>query len=95
MGPTQRDRLGNRPHEQEWRDDARSGVAGEIEGIVKFFDAVKGFGFVAPDGGGRNVFLHGRVLDRSGLDELGPGRRLRVMVVERTCGPQATYIKLI
>ena len=71
------------------------GAVEECRGFVKFYDAVKGYGFVVPDGGGPDVFLHGRVLDRAGLDVLEPGQRVGVMVVQGARGPQATDIALI
>jgi len=45
-------------------------------GIVKFFNADKGYGFIAPDGGGPDVFVHISGLERSGLQSLAEGDRV-------------------
>lgn len=45
-------------------------MASSISGKVKFFSSVKGYGFIVPDGGGPDVFVHIRDLRNSGLDEL-------------------------
>jgi cold shock protein len=45
-------------------------------GTVKWFDAGKGFGFVAPDEGGKDVFVHISVVESSGIAALGEGQRL-------------------
>lgn len=45
-------------------------------GAVKWFDAKKGFGFVTPDLGPRDVFVHVSALAEAGLDKLQPGQRL-------------------
>ena len=45
-------------------------------GTVKFFNADKGFGFVAPEGGGKDVFVHVSILSRVGLDTLADGQRV-------------------
>lgn len=39
-------------------------------GTVKWFNSEKGYGFIAPDGGGKDVFVHIRAVERSGLDGL-------------------------
>ena len=45
---------------------ASSGSAEEVEGTVKWFNTTKGFGFVAPDNGGKDVFVHVTAVERSG-----------------------------
>jgi len=46
------------------------------QGVVKWYDAKKGFGFITPDHGPRDVFVHVSALQASGLDVLTPGQRV-------------------
>ena len=45
-------------------------------GTVKFFNAQKGFGFIAVDGGGPDVFVHISEVERSGMDSLNEGQKV-------------------
>jgi CspA family cold shock protein len=45
-------------------------------GVVKFFNTSKGFGFIAPDGGGKDVFVHITALQRSGIQSLDEGQKV-------------------
>ena len=65
----------------------------ELPGTVKFFDPARGFGFVVPDAGGREVFVHSSVLFRSGMTELEPGQRVFVRAESVPRGLQATGIE--
>ena len=49
-------------------------------GVVKFFNTSKGFGFIAPDGGGKDVFIHITALQRSGLQSLEEGQKVNFEV---------------
>jgi CspA family cold shock protein len=66
-----------------------------LEGAVKRFDADKGYGFISPDGGGKDVFVHITALRRSGVTALDPGQRVRVEVVDGRKGLEAERITLI
>ena len=46
-----------------------------ITGTVKFFNADKGYGFIAPDAGGNDAFVHISAVERSGLSALNEGER--------------------
>jgi CspA family cold shock protein len=70
-------------------------AATTIEGAVKWFEAEKGYGFIAPDGGGKDVFIHITALRRSGLSALDPGQRVKVEVVDGKKGLEAERITLI
>ena len=66
-----------------------------LEGAVKWFEAEKGYGFISPDGGGKDVFIHITALRRSGVNALGPGQRVRVDVVDGKKGLEADRITLL
>ena len=66
-----------------------------IEGAVKWFEAGKGYGFISPDGGGKDVFIHITALRRSGVSVLGPGQRVRAEVVDGRKGLEADRIELL
>jgi CspA family cold shock protein len=66
----------------------------EETGTVKWFNADRGYGFIAPNGGGRDVFVHISVLERSGIEDLAEGQTVFVDVVEGRKGPEAARIRL-
>jgi CspA family cold shock protein len=69
--------------------------ASTLEGAVKWFEPDKGYGFVAPDGGGKDVFIHVTALRRSGLTGLDPGQRVKVAVVDGKKGLEADRVSLV
>lgn len=78
--------------------DAAPGGQGEtetVEGTVKFFNVEKGFGFVIPDNGGKDVFVSGRTLERFGLPALQPNQRVRLQTRMGQKGPMAEHVELI
>ena len=65
-------------------------------GIVKFFNRDKGFGFIAPDDGGRDIFVHVSTVQRAGIPWLADGMRLSFDIQDdsRGLGPQAVSLQL-
>ncbi|MCR9268169.1 MAG: cold-shock protein [Alphaproteobacteria bacterium] len=51
-------------------------------GTVKFFNTTKGFGFIAPDDGGTDVFVHATAVERAGMLPLTEGQKLSFEVVQ-------------
>ncbi|WP_279478906.1 cold-shock protein [Aureimonas sp. SK2] len=59
-------------------------------GTVKFYNETKGFGFIAPDEGGNDVFVHASALERSGMRGLAEGQKVSFEVVaDRRSGKNA------
>ncbi|MFN8830863.1 MAG: cold-shock protein [Labrys sp. (in: a-proteobacteria)] len=59
-------------------------------GTVKWFNAQKGFGFIAPDNGGSDAFVHISAVERSGLGDLREGQKLSFeLVADRRTGKMA------
>lgn len=71
------------------------GPSETVEGVVKFFSAEKGFGFVQTDLGGKDVFVHIKALERSGISALETGQRVRVTTTQGQKGPQADTVAII
>ena len=72
-----------------------AGPTEECLGSVKWYNVEKGFGFVAQDRGGKDVFVHATTLDRSGLSELPEGQRVRMQISQGQKGPEARSIELL
>jgi CspA family cold shock protein len=64
-----------------------------VNGTVKWFDQVRGFGFVTPDDGGQDVFLHSSVLQRAGKQEVQQGEKVALDVRDGQRGRQAVSMK--
>ena len=74
---------------------APSGPPGpETQGTVKWYNSAKGFGFVAPDDGGKDVFVHASALRRAGLVELAEGQKVNLQIVQGQKGPEAASISV-
>jgi cold shock protein len=56
---------------------------------VKWYNAMKGFGFIGPDRGGKDIFVHASALERSGIMGLTEARRVAVDVADGQKGPEA------
>lgn len=69
-------------------------TAVEVQGAVKWFASEKGFGFIAADDGGNDVFIHISVLERSGLSPLAEGQRVTMRVVQTQKGREAIALTL-
>lgn len=69
-------------------------VVGEGNGTVKFFNASKGFGFVARDDGGEDVFVHISAVEQAGLQGLASGQPLGFTLVERNGKVSAIDLKI-
>src|SRR5439155_13597170 len=70
-------------------------TASEIHGTVKWFNGQKGFGFVAVEDGGKDVFLHISIVDRAGIQVLPEGQQVRMRVVKTQKGREAISVALI
>lgn len=63
-------------------------------GTVKWFNATKGFGFIEPEGGGRDVFVHISAVQAAGINELKDGQRVSFDVVTDRGKQAAANLKL-
>ena len=62
-------------------------------GTVKFFNATKGFGFISPEGGGKDVFVHVSAVERAGFRSLNEGQRLTFDTESDARGPKAVNLR--
>ncbi len=63
------------------------------QGPVKWFNGEKGFGFIAQDGGGPDVFVHYSQIDGSGFRNLDEGQRVEFEIGQGQKGPQAESVR--
>lgn len=63
------------------------------QGVVKWFNDAKGFGFITPDEGGEDLFAHFSAIEMKGFKSLKEGQKVTFEVVEGPKGKQAAHIK--
>src|SRR5437868_6408773 len=62
-------------------------------GTVKWFNDAKGYGFITPDGGGKDVFVHHTAIQMEGFRSLAEGQKVEYEVTEGPKGPQAANVR--
>jgi CspA family cold shock protein len=66
-----------------------------ITGIVKWFSDDKGFGFIAPEDGSKDVFVHHSAIQGTGFKSLSEGQRVKFEVQQGPKGPSAANLQTI
>lgn len=79
-------------HSPEPRTLKETAVA---EGVVKWFSAEKGYGFITPDEGGKDLFVHFSEIKGSGFRSLEEGQRVSYEAKDGQKGPQASDVSLV
>jgi CspA family cold shock protein len=62
-------------------------------GTAKFFNTNKGFGFITPDGGAKDVFVHATVIEAAGMRSLAEGQRVSFDIQPDARGSKAVNLK--
>ncbi|AVE04922.1 cold-shock protein [Pseudomonas sp. R11F] len=62
-------------------------------GTVKWFNAEKGFGFITPEGGGGDVFVHYSAIQGDGYKTIGEGEKVEFEITQGQKGPQAENVR--
>jgi CspA family cold shock protein len=65
------------------------------QGTVKWFNAEKGFGFITPDEGGQDLFVHHSAIEAKGFRSLAENQRVSFNVGQGQKGPQAINVQAI
>ena len=63
-------------------------------GTVKFFNSSKGFGFISPEGGAKDVFVHATALEAAGMHSLSEGQRVSFDIQPDAKGSKAVNLKI-
>lgn len=66
-----------------------------MTGTVKWFDDAKGFGFITPENGSKDCFVHHTAIQGSGFKSLAEGDRVEFDVLEEPKGPKAANVTKI
>ena len=64
-------------------------------GTVKFFNSAKGFGFISPEGGGKDVFVHATAVEASGMRTLSEGQRVSFDIQPDARGAKAANLSAV
>lgn len=64
-------------------------------GTVKWFNDAKGFGFIAPENGGKDIFVHHTAIQADGFRSLSEGQRVEFEVEQGQKGPQAASVRIV
>ncbi len=67
-------------------------MSARILGTVKWFSRVKGYGFISPDGGEKDVFVHYSAISGDGYRNLEEGQRVEFVIEDSPKGPQAADV---
>jgi CspA family cold shock protein len=62
-------------------------------GTVKFFNTVKGYGFITPEGGGKDVFVHVTAVEAAGMRSLSEGQRVEFDIQPDARGSKAVNLR--
>lgn len=65
-----------------------------MQGIVKWFNEEKGYGFITPEGGGKDLFVHHSAIQMEGFRKLDEGQKVSFNIGEGKKGPCAVDVKI-
>lgn len=64
----------------------------KAKGIIKFFNAQKGFGFITPEDGSKDIFVHMSNIEGNGAKTLREGQQVEYVLIQGRKGPEASQV---